>query len=403
MQRDFTQTTLQPLTGTGPYQIVDHKVGHSVTFSRDVHYWGQSLPINQGRHNFDTIHYKYFRDENVALTAFKAGRYDWRMENVAKFWATQYTGDQFTNGLIKKVQINSKQPNGMQAFAMNTRREVFQDIHVRRALNRAFDFQWLNQNLFYGSYTRSESFYNNSLFAARNPMSLSEQQLLTPYAAHLPVEIWSQPFYFKSMTSHQNLVLAQQDLDQSDWILVNNQRVHKKTGQPLSFTLLINAPSMSRIALPYQKALQQLGINMKIQLISPSDWIARVRHFDFDMTTYVWPAPESPGSEQFLFWHSSQAKLPGSGNIMGVENTAIDYIVSVIQRTDDRELLTTYVHALDRILMWNYYVIPHWYISSNPIAYWQCISPPTTHPDYAIDLASWYQAYPCQETALQSA
>lgn len=393
--RDFENTTLTPLIATGPYTIKDFKLGQKIVYQRNPNYWGTQLAVNQGRNNFSQITYKYFRDQSISLTAFKAGHYNWRMENIAKFWATQYVGQSFKQGLIKKEEIKTERPNGMQAFAMNIRKAPFNDPKVREALNLAFNYKWLNENLFYSSYVRSKSFFNNSQFSATKAITPEEKALLQPFYLQLPEEIWQTTFEFSPLSPHENLIKAQQLLNETDWTLQGKHRIHKTTKKPLVFTLLTNSSAMNRVALPYKKTLESIGITMNIQLISPSNWISRMKHFDFDMTTYSWPAPISPGSEQFLFWHSSLANIPGSSNIMGINNPAVDQLVTTIQQADDHQTLINNMRALDRILMWSYYVIPHWYIDYERVAYWQCISPPKKHPIYGIDIMSWYQKSPC--------
>lgn len=394
--RDFSKTTLKPLLGTGPYQLHNYRVGNQITYKRNSKYWGEHLAVSRGRYNFDQIVYKYYKDQNIALTAFKAHRYDWRSENIAKFWATQYKGKAFDDGLVRTELIPDKSANGMQAFVMNLRRPLFQDINVRKALNLAFDFQWLNKNLFYDTYTRSRSFYANSPYAATSEMSIEEKRILEPYRDHLPESIWEHSEHKENEEIKNNLLKAQALLDKTDWVVIGHQRVNKLTKQPLVFTLLINSPAMKRVALPYKKVLKQLGITMHIQLVSPSNWISRVRQFDFDMITYNWPAPMFPGSEQYLFWHSDHAEYVGSRNIMGIKHPAIDKISKSIPETDNHKKRIDQMRALDRILMANHYVIPHWHIDYDRVAYWTCISPPKKHPQYGIDIASWYQSYPCE-------
>ena len=394
-ERDFEKTTLKPLIGTGPYRVKDFKIGQKIQYTRDKNYWASALPIHRGRYNFDSIVFKYFKDEHIALTAFKAHRYDWREENIAKFWATQYKGKAFKKGLVCQENIKNESPNGMQAFVMNIRKPLFKDRKVRKALNLAFDFQWLNENLFYSSYVRANSFYSNSQYAASTPISHDEKKLLHPFRNSLPKEIWETPYSDNKQPLYQNLIKAQELLDQTDWVLDGRMRVNKKTQQPFEFVLLINSPAMKKVALPFKRALKKIGITMHIQLISPSNWISRMKQFDYDMTTYSWPAPNHPGSEQFFYWNSQLANTPGSSNIIGINNPAIDAISTSIKQTEDHQSLVTQMKALDRILMWHYFVIPHWYIGYDRVAYWKCLSPPIKHPKLGIDLASWYQRYDC--------
>ena len=395
--RDFEKTTLKPLITTGPYKIKNFRIGQKIHYSKDENYWGEGLAINTGRNNFEHIIYKYFKDQNIALTAFKAHQYDWRLENISKFWKTQYKGDDFENGNIKKENIRNKNPDVMQAFAMNLRKQPFNDIAIRKALTLAFNFEWFNQNLFYNSYIRCQSFFPNSHFAAREPINDIQLKILTPYEKVLPQEIWQSPFKFAKNPNHTNLQTAQEILDSSDWKLQGRQRVNQKTGQILKFTLLLNSSAMQKVALPYQKQLKKIGIRMDIQLLSPSDWISRIQKFNFDMTTFNWSVSNSPVSQPFLYWHSSQKSISGSNNIIGMQNSAVDDITEKIKTTENMQEKIDLMQALDRILMWNYTVIPHWYIDYDRVAYWTCISPPKKHPSYGIDLASWYSQSSCEK------
>lgn len=394
--RNFDQTTMIPLQGTGAYVLAKSQPGKKVSYTRNPNYWGKNLGMNTGRHNFKKITYYYFKDSHIALTAFKAHRYDWRIENIAKFWSTQYKSDALTTGAMQQINIPSKRPIGMQAFAMNTRRPPFNDVNIRHALSLAFDFDWMNANLFYHSYDRNISFYTNSRYQFSQPLS---DQALSFLDLNHPPEILRQPIESVPDTSHTRLEKAQALLDASDWQLVGQKRYHKHTKQPLAFTLLINIKSMQRVALPYKQQLEQLGIDMHVQLVSPSNWMARIQNFDYDMTTYYWPAPSTPGSEQMRYWHSRYAPITGSQNIMGIRNSDLDILSESIAKTDDPVLLTVQMQALDRLLMTNHYVIPHWHIPHDRVAYWSCLSPPHTLPGYGIDITSWYQVSPCRKSA----
>ena len=393
-QRDFDQTTMTPLQGTGAYRLDKSQPGQKIAYTRNPDYWGKNLGMNQGRNNFKKITYYYFKDSHIALTAFKAHRYDWRVENIAKFWTTQYKGDALKSGSLKQLNIPSKRPIGMQAFAMNTRKTLFEDIKVRRALDLAFDFDWMNANLFYQSYSRNASFYTNSRYQFSVPLDSQATSILK--LTNTP-ESLSQPAAPNQSKMQAKLEQAQQLLNESDWQLIGQQRYHKKSQQPLQFTLLINSKAMERVALPYKEQLEKLGIDMRIQLVSPSDWVARVQSFDYDMTTYYWPAPSNPGVEQVMYWHSQYAFIPGSQNVMGIRNQNLDELSESIAKTDDPDLLTIQMQALDRILMTNHYVIPHWHIDYERVAYWTCLSPPPILPAYGVDITSWYQVSPCNE------
>ncbi len=363
---DFANYTSKALVGTGPYYISGHTLGKSVSYTRDKKYWGRKLWLNQGRHNFDTIHYQVYSDATVTLSAFKTHDFDLHIENVAKLWHTSYVGPMFDTGQVHKVLIPDSGPHPMQAFIFNLRKPMFADVRVRQALNLAFDFDWINTNIFYNSYTRSNSYFLGTPFAGD--------------VSHTP-----------SPSSHrEQLLLADKLLNAAGWIVKYGKRVHSATLQPLSFTMLVYSPSMQRICLPFKASLEKLGITMHIRLVSANTWIRSIREFDYDMTSYVWPATQYPGVEQKLFWHSSVAATPGSLNIMGVKDSNIDALVDALAQSHSFDQTLATARKLDNTLLQAYYTIPHWYLASYRVAYWNDIHHPATLPPYGIDLACWW-------------
>ncbi|HEX5515028.1 MAG TPA: extracellular solute-binding protein, partial [Gammaproteobacteria bacterium] len=300
--RDFSRTTFEPPLGSGPYRIGRLEAGRTITYERVEDYWGRDLPVNRGRNNFNTIRYDYYRDGTVALEAFKGGAFDWRLENIAKSWATAYNIAAVRDGRLKREEIPHENPAGMQGFFMNTRRPLFQDRKVRQALNYAFDFEWTNANLFYGAYTRSESYFANSELAARELPSPAELALLEPFRDRLPPEVFTE-VYHAPVTSgkgiaRDNLRIASRLLREAGWEIRGSRRVHVATGQPLRFEILLVNPSFERVTLPFVRNLERLGITATVRTVDATQYLERMKRFDFDMTVAVIGQSLSPGNEQ---------------------------------------------------------------------------------------------------------
>ncbi len=388
--RDFSASSLDIPMGSGPYRIGEFKAGQRLTFVRDDGYWGKDLPVNKGRHNFDTIIYDYYRDMTVTLEAFKAGEYDFRQEYNSKQWATGYTGPAVNAGLIHTENIPHKLAQGMQAFVFNTRRAIFADPQVRQALNFAFDFEWSNKNLFYGQYARSTSFFSNSDMASSGLPSAQERDLLEPLG--LPSEVTtkeiSQPVTDGSGNIRENLRVAADLLRQAGWNVQGGKLV--KDGQPFVFEMLLVQPDFERVVLPFQRNLARLGITMNVRMVDTSQYLERLRGFDFDMIVSSFPQSLSPGNEQRSFWHSSSADMPGSRNYCGIKSPAIDALVELVIAAPDRDALILRCKALDRALLWGWYVIPHWHSTSWRVAYWDKFGRPDKLADYGLDFQSWW-------------
>jgi len=388
--RDFSASSLDIPMGSGPYRIGEFKAGQRLTFVRDPDYWGRDLPVNKGRHNFDSIIYDYYRDLTVTLEAFKAGEYDFRQEYNSKQWATGYTGPAVDAGLIRTENIPHKLSQGMQAFVFNTRRAIFADPLVRKALNFAFDFEWSNKNLFYGQYARSTSFFSNSDMAAIGLPSEKEKELLEPVG--LPEEVYTKeislPVTDGSGNIRENLRVAADLLRQAGWSVEGGKLV--KDGQPFVFEMLLVQPDFERVVLPFQRNLTRLGITMSVRMVDTSQYLERLRGFDFDMIVSSFPQSLSPGNEQRSFWHSASADMPGSRNYCGIKSPAIDKLVDLVIAAPDRDALILRCKALDRALLWGWYVIPHWHSTSWRVAYWDKFGRPEKLADYGLDFQSWW-------------
>jgi len=392
--RDFEQTTLELPLGSGPYKIEAVDPGRSITFRRVADYWAQTLPVNRGRNNFDVIRYDYYRDVTVALEAFKAGAYDVRQESVAKLWATGYDGPALRAGLIKKVEIPNSRVAGMQGFAFNTRREIFQDRHVREAIGYAFDFEWANKNLFNGAYTRTRSYFDNSELASTGLPSPEELQILEKYRGQIPDEVFTKayepPKSDGSGNIRDNLKKALELLKQAGWSVKGESLVNDKTSKPMEFEILLAQPEFERIVLPFVANLKRLGIVPRVRTVDPAQYEERLRSFDFDMTVAVFGASQSPGNEQRDFWGSARADERGSRNVVGVKSKAIDDLIDLVVTAPDRASLVTRVRALDRVLLWGFYVAPNWHLSVSRIAHWDKLDRPKEAPKYGVDLNAWW-------------
>ena len=390
-QRDIKESTLEIPLGSGPYKIVDVKPGVSVRLARVEDYWGKDLPVNIGQNNFDSIETILFRDGVVAFEAFKGDQYDFRAENSAKNWATGYDFPAVKDGRCLKEEIKLKQPEGMQSYAFNTRREKFQDVRVRKAFNLAFDFEWMNTNLFYGQYTRSRSFFNNSEMEAKGLPSPEELALLEPLKDQFPPEVftteYANPVSNNGTERRKNLREASRLLGEAGWNVTQdgNRSVLKNAkGEKLSVEFLLYDPTFERITIPYQQQLELLGVGVTVKTIDTSQYTRRIETFDFDIVVDRWGQSLSPGNEQRDFWGTETAAKNGSKNTVGIKNPAIDKLIDAVIFAKDRNALTTACRALDRALMWNHYMVPMFFAPYERVARWDRFGRPEKIPDYDI-------------------
>lgn len=392
--KDFSATTLEPIIGSGPYKITNQSPGRSITYERVKDWWAANLPVNKGRYNFDKLQYDYYRDSTVSLEAFLAGRYNFRLENVAKNWALEYDTPAVKSGKIKREALKNELPAGMQAFIFNTRRDMFRDPRVRQALAYAFDFEWSNKNLAFGAYKRTASYYENSELAAHGLPSKEELAILEPYRGKIPNEVFTTeyqpPVTDGSGDNRAQMQKAAALLHDAGYTLKNGTLVDS-AGKPLTFEI-INAESMfDRWIQPMLRNLERLGIKAKFRVVDTAQYQNRMDNFDFDVTISVFGQSLSPGNEQFDYWSSAKANTKGSRNLIGVHDPVVDALLEKLVRAQTREELVTITHALDRVLLWSHYVIPHWHIGSYRIAYWDKFGQPKTAPKYGLAVTdSWW-------------
>ncbi|MGN0904915.1 MAG: extracellular solute-binding protein [Alphaproteobacteria bacterium] len=395
--KDFAATTLTPPVGSGPYKIADFETGRYVVLERDPGYWAKDLPVMRGTANFDRIRYDYYRDTTVAVEAFKTGAFDLRVENEAKKWASAYgTLPAFEKGLLKKAEFGHGLPSGMQGFVFNTRRPLFRDRRVRQALGLAFDFEWSNKNLFYGLYRRTQSYFDNSELAAKGLPKNEELKLLEQFRAELPEDVFKRPFALPATDGsgniRANLSRAFTLLEEAGWT-VQDGVLKDREGHPFVFEILLDSTSAGaweRVALPYARNLKRLGIEAKVRTVDPTQYKNRTDSFDYDMIVHIWGQSTSPGNEQRYFWGSGAADMPGSQNYAGIKNPAVDALIEKIIEAKDRNALVAAVRALDRVLLWEYYVVPHWFSPVNRLVYWNKFGMPDVRLMKGVQLMSWW-------------
>jgi len=395
-ERPFERATLDIPLGSGPYRISSFEAGRRVTYQRVADYWGRDLPINRGRHNFDVIHHDYYRDDTVAIEAFKGGAFDFRLENSAKHWATAYDVPAVRERALRKEEIPHDRPSGMQGFVYNTRRPLFKDRRVRAALAYAFDFEWSNKTLFYGQYERTRSYFENSDLAATGVPGPDELAILEPYRAKLPAEVFNSeyrpPATDGSGNLRDNLRRAVALLQEAGWSVDKKTRklTHAADGRVMRFEILLVMPLFERVVLPFKRNLERLGIEIDVRTVDSAQYQRRIDDFDFDMVVYNFPQSRSPGNEQRSYWGSSFAQQPGSNNLAGIEDPIVDALIEQIIAAPDRSSLLTAVRALDRVLQWNYWVIPHWQVPFDRVLYWDKFGRPEITPALGFRFDAWW-------------
>ncbi|WP_305857280.1 extracellular solute-binding protein [Balneatrix alpica] len=395
--RDFQTTSLEPPLGSGPYKVEKVDAGRSISYVKVADYWAKNHPAVKGHYNFERMQYDYYRDEDVAVEAFKAGEFDLRIESSAKRWATGYQSPALEQGKIKLLTLEDHSPAGMQGFVYNIRRSQFSDPRVRQALAYAFDFEWSNTNLFYSSYQRTNSYFANSELAATGLPSQAELALLEPLREQVPAEVFSQvyqaPTSDGSGNIRNNLRQALSLLKEAGWTMEQGKLVNQASKAPFQFEILLYSPAMERVATPFVRNLERLGIQVSLRMVDVTQYVNRLRSFDFDMVVATFPQSNSPGNEQREFWHSSKADQADSRNLIGIKNPAVDTLIEHIINAKDREALVAACRALDRVLLWNHYVIPQFNAGIFRIATWDKFGHPDPLPEYAPSplLETWWQ------------
>jgi microcin C transport system substrate-binding protein len=384
--RDFARAQSEQPMASGPYRVERMAQGRNITYRRVADWWGRDLPVNVGRYNFDIIRHEYFRDRDIAAEAFFTQEYDFRVDVTARHWATLYDDKPATKqGFIRKEVLRDGTPSGVQGWFLNARREKFSDPRVREALNLAYDFEWANKNLFYDAYKRTRSMFENSNLAASGPPGAAELALLEPHRAQLPPRLFTQEFQNPrtdgSGTNRENLQRARALLAEAGWNVREGRLVNAK-GERFTIEFLMFERSFDRITEPYIRNLERLGIAASMRIVDLSAWENRVRVRDFDIVTRRYAMSQTPGVEMRSFWGSAGADTEGSFNIAGVKHPVVDALVEKIVAAPDRPSLVAAAHALDRVLMWNFHFVPHWYSGSIRVATWDRFGRPERQPEF---------------------
>lgn len=364
-QHNFEQTTLEPPIGSGPYKIKEIKPNYHIVYQKNQNYWAKNLPVNKYRYNFATIWFDYYRDNNVLIEAFKAQKYDFRQENIARNWATAYNLSQNSN--IIKTEIKHNLPAPMQAFVLNLRREKFQNLGLRRALNYAFDFLWLQQHIFYGSYQKTTSFFANSNFGYRD---------------------FFLPNGSTDGFNRQNLLQAQEILQKSGYKVVNNQLLDTNL-QPVVIEFLIDSKAFEMVVASFANNLKKLGIATKIKFVEENQYQQMLNNFNFDVVVGVFPQSATPGAELYGYFHSSQSNIKGGRNLLGLQDNLVDDLVEKIAISTNKTELINLCQKLDKYLLENYLVIPHWHNNTYRILYRNVFAMPKIKPKYSLGIDTW--------------
>ena len=371
--------------GSGPYLVAEVLPGKSITYKKNPDYWAKDLPVRQGMFNFETIVIKYFKDPIVSLEAFKAGEFDFMMVNIAKQWQRDLTGRRFDSGELVKHAFPHHNNAGMQGFVLNTRKPLFSDRLVRQALGLAFDFEWTNKTLFFSQYSRNNSFFSNSNFAAKGLPDAGELKLLEPFRNQLPAEVFTRPLLPPSTdppgSLRANMQEAKSLLEQAGWMIKEGALVNA-LGERFHFDILLADASFERVIAPYVGNLKKLGIEVAYRTIDPALYADRIKNFDFDMVVTTFGQSQSPGNEQRDYWTTPAAGRTGSKNLAGISSPAVDTLVDAIIYAETQEQLTTACRALDRVLWYGYYVVPNWYLANHRLAYAAKLKHPETLPLY---------------------
>ena len=395
--RDFSKPLTEPPLGSAAYRVDKFEFGRFITLQRVPDWWGRDLPVNKGLFNFDSIRTEYFRDATVALEAFKAGQIDLRQENIAKQWATAYDFPAVQRGLVRKEELPTRLPAGMQGFVMNTRRDIFKDVRVRQALATAYDFEWANKNIFYGAYTRTRSYFANSALENKGLPEGAELELLNRARDQLPAALFTSEFRLPvtdgSGNNREELRAALALLKEAGWE-VKERKLVNAAGKQFSFEILLAEPSFERVALPYVETLKRLGMEVRVRTVDPAQYQRLTDEYNLDMTFMVYGAGELPGNELATYWTCASVKHEGGDNLAGVCSPVIDDLVAKVISATTRDELAAAVRALDRVLLWNWYVVPHWHLGAVRAAWWDRFANPGKPIRAGFVMDSWWLDVP---------
>ncbi len=385
-KRDVTQTTLELPLGSGPYRLKEFAPGRTLVYEKVDDYWGKDLNVVVGTRNFQTIRYEYFRDSTVTLEAFKGDQVDWRTENSAKNWATSYDFPAVRDKRVVLEEFPVRNVGSMQAFAFNVRRDKFKDARVRRAFNFAFDFEEMNKQVFFGQYKRISSYFEGTELASTGLPEAKELAILETVRDKVPVDLFTKPYTNpvggNQQANRNNLRDALALLREAGYEIQNTKLVNAKTGEPFSVEFLVDDPATERFVLFYKPSLERLGMTVSVRVVDSAQYENRLRQWDFDIIVASWGQSLSPGNEQRDFWSSQAADRPGSRNLIGIKNPAVDAMIERVIFSKDRDELVAATKALDRVLLWNFYVVPQWTYGKQRTARWDRFGHPENMPKY---------------------
>ena len=394
LDKTFSKSGLTIPLGSGAYKVASFEAAKRITYRRVQDYWAKDLAVNKGMHNFDRLIFDYYRDDAVAFEAFKSGAFDYRLESSSKRWATGYKGENFTSGKIITAKIADKNPQGMQGFWFNLRKDKFKDVNIRQAISLLFDFEWANKTLFYGAYTRINSFYAGSELATAREVSQPEMEILSPYKDSLPDRVFA-PLEFSKSNADGNIRpqmrKAVKLLEKAGYQL-KESKMQDKNGRQLSFEFLLYSKDFERVVHPFRRNLQRIGIKTSIRLVDVSQFINRLNSFDFDLVSLRKGQSISPGNEQMGYWGCDSSMQAGTANWAGLCLPVVDQLVTKLIMSDTREELVNTTRALDRVLLAQHIVIPQWYLPAYRIAYWNKFSYPEIAPVYDLGLSTWWSS-----------
>lgn len=404
--RVFDQTTLtEPPLGSGPYQLANFEKDKFLSYKRRPDYWAKDLAANVGRYNFDELRFEYFRDRSIALEALKAGQIDLREEFTARDWATAYDLATVRDGKLVKTVLKDEAPSGAQGFFLNMRRPKFADVRVRKALDLAFDFEWMNKNIFYGLYARTGSFFENSDLKATGLPSPQELALLEPHRAKLSPAVFEAPYVSPtsdaSGMSRESLKLAATLLDEAGWVIKDGKRTNAK-GEVLTIEFLLEEPSLLRVIGPFEKNLKLLGLEFSSRQVDSAQYESRRKAYEFDMLIQRYVMSATPGVELKNYWSSEAATMNGSRNLAGIANPVIDALIDKVVEAKSRPELTVAARALDRVMRAEHVWVPNWYKASHNIAAWNKFSWPATKPRYSSGVMDTWWYDPAKAAKLMS-
>lgn len=389
----FNKTSLEKPLGSSAYEVDKIEAGHSISYKLNDNYWAKDLPINKYRNNFEKVTFDYYRDDTVAVEALKAHNYDVRTENIARNWKTMYESPKLAEKGLVKVEIPHDLPTGMQCFILNLRKNKFKNPKVREALEFAFDYEWTNKTLFYDSYTRTRSYFSNSIYEADKLPSDAELKILNKYKGKIPDSVFTEeynpPKTDGSGNNRKNLRKSVMLLKEAGWNIKKGKLKNDK-GENFTIEFLLTSATFGRIIDPYIKNLEKLGISAKLRVVDPAQYIKRIENFDYDSIVTTLPSSQIPGNELKNQWSSEAADVNGSGNLAGVKNGVVDDLINSIIKAKTKDDLINNVKALDRVLQHNHYVIPHWNIRTFRLVYWDKLKRPEKSPPYGLGLDTWW-------------